>query len=146
LSQQAAFIVQEFALAFSAGAARVEVYKLKNTADHPESIEPFGLLRADDGRRPAFDAYRVVTTYLAGFRSARRETQADATAVTFDRGAQTTTVLWNAGKRPLRVAVRAVASQARLVDEAGNIRTIRPAAGVYRIDLPPATCRGAGAA
>jgi len=142
--EQAAFILQEYALAFSSGAARVEVYKLRNSTDHPESIEPFGLLRADDSRRPAFAAYQVATTYLGGFRSALRETQGDATAVTFDRDTKTTTVLWNAGRRPLRVAVRAVAREGKLVDEAGNATTVRPTGGFYRLDLPSATCKGGG--
>ena len=47
-------MLQEFSLAFAAGASRVEFYKLRNSADHPESIEPYGLLRADDSPRPAF--------------------------------------------------------------------------------------------
>jgi hypothetical protein len=139
--EQAAFIIQEFALAFSSGATRVQVYKLRNSADHPESIEPFGLLRADDSRRPAFTAYQVATTYLGGFRAAYRERRGDAVAVTFDRGPQTTTVLWNAGHRPLRVSVRAVAREARLVDETGKNTVVRPINGFYRLDLPPATCR-----
>ena len=58
LNQQAAFILQEFALGFASGASRIEVYKLKNSSDHPESIEPFGLLRANDSRRPAFTPFR----------------------------------------------------------------------------------------
>ncbi len=52
LEEQAAFVLQEFALAFSSGASRVEVYKLRNSADHPELIEPFGLLRADELAAP----------------------------------------------------------------------------------------------
>jgi hypothetical protein len=143
LQEQAAFILQEYALAFSAGATRVEVYKLRNSADHPESIEPFGLLRADDSRRPAFDAYRVATTYLSGFRAARRETQGNVTAVTFDRGEHTTTVLWNAGKKPLRVAVQSIAQDAILVDATGKLAPIRATGGAYRVNLPPATCRTA---
>jgi hypothetical protein len=142
--EQAAFILQEFALAFSAGAARVEVYKLRNSADHPESIEPFGLLRADDSRRPAFGAYRVATTYLSGFRTATRSRSGEAVAVTFDRGAQTTTVLWNAGRRPLRVTVRAILPEGKLVDVTGKITPVRATGGAYRIDLPPATCRTGG--
>ena len=142
--EQAAFILQEFALAFSAGAARVEVYKLRNSADHPESIEPFGLLRADDSRRPAFDAYRVATTYLSGFRTATRERSGEAVAVTFDRGAQTTTVLWNAARRPLRVTVRAISPEGSLIDATGKATPVRATGGVYRIDLPPATCRTGG--
>ena len=56
-AEQAAFVLQEFSLAFAAGASRVEFYKLRNSADHPESIEPYGLLRADDSPRPALAAY-----------------------------------------------------------------------------------------
>ena len=56
--------------------AGCEVYKLRNSADHPESIEPFGLLRADNSPRPAFDAYRTATTYLGGFRSAATSSRA----------------------------------------------------------------------
>jgi hypothetical protein len=144
LQEQAAFVIQEFALAFSSGAERVEFYKLRNTTEHPESIEPFGLLRADDSRRPAFHAYRVAATYMAGFRTATRERSSDITAVTFDRGQQTTTVVWNAGRRPLRATVRAIARQAQLVDEAGNTTVLQASGEVYRIDLPAATCRTSG--
>lgn len=140
LEEQAAFVIQEFSLAFAAGASRVQFYKLRNTADHPESIEPYGLLRADDSPRPAFAAYRVLTTYLAGFRSARRERQGDVEAVTFDRGEGTVTVLWTWGTRPVRVAVAAIAAGGELVDERGGARPIAAAGGVYAVDLPAATC------
>ncbi len=140
LEEQAAFVIQEFSLAFAAGAGRVGFYKLRNTADHPESIEPYGLLRADDSPRPAFTAYRVLTTYLAGFRSARRERQGDVEAVTFDRGDATVTVLWTWGARPARASVRAVAPAGELADERGNVRPIAAVGGVYIVDLPAATC------
>jgi hypothetical protein len=142
LDEQAAFILQEFAVAFSSGAERVEVYKLRNTADHPESIEPFGLLRADDSRRPGFDAFRVATTYLAGFRTAYRQRQGDVQAVTFDRGSETTTVLWTGGRRPVRVFVRATAPEAVVVDQQGNTRRLGAVGGVYTLELPGATCTG----
>jgi hypothetical protein len=142
LQEQAAFVIQEFALAFSSGASRVEFYKLRNTADHPESIEPFGLLRADDSRRPAFAAYRVATTYLRNFRSATRQRAGDVTAVTFDRGDLTTTVLWTAARRPTRVRVRAIAPRATLVDEQGRTSTVKAVGGAYLIDLPGAACSG----
>ena len=133
-------MIQEFSLAFAAGASRVEFYKLRNSADHPESIEPFGLLRADGSPRPALAAYRVATTYLGDFRAVSLERQGDVRAVTFDRGGRTTTVLWTNSRRPARVMVRAVASQAELVDERGSVRSIRAAGGSYAIDLPAATC------
>jgi hypothetical protein len=142
LGEQAAFVIQEVALAFSSGASRVEFYKLRNTADHPESIEPFGLLRADNSPRPAFTAYRVAATTLRDFRSAYRQRAGDVTAVTFDRGDLTTTVLWTAARKPTRVRVRAIAREATLVDEQGGTRTVKPVNGAYLIDLPAAACSG----
>ena len=62
------------------------------------------------------------------------------TAVTFDRGDRVTTVLWTAGRRPIRAAVRATAPQAELVDERGRVQSIRAVGGVYTVDLPAATC------
>jgi hypothetical protein len=142
LQEQAAFVIQEFALAFSSGAGRVEFYKLRNTADHPESIEPFGLLRADDSRRPAFAAYQAAATHLRDFRSAYRQRTGDVTAVTFDRGDLTTTVLWTVARKPTRVRVQAVAPKATLVDEQGRTSGVKAVNGVYLIDLPGATCSG----
>jgi hypothetical protein len=139
-AEQAAFVLQEFSLAFAAGASRVEFYKLRNSADHPESIEPYGLLRADDTPRPAMAAYRVAATYLRDFRTAALERQGDVIAVTFDRDDRTTTVLWTNGRRPARVAVRAVAPRAELVDERGQVRPVSASKGVYTIDLPGAAC------
>jgi hypothetical protein len=121
LSEQAAFVIQEFALAFASGASRVEFYKLRNTADHRESIEPYGLLRGDDSRRPAFEAYRAMTTHLRGFRKVWQEQSGNVIAVTFDRGDRTTTVLWNKGRQTARIRVKAVAPQADLVDERGTV-------------------------
>ncbi len=140
LDEQAAFIIQQFSLAFAGGASRVQVYKLRNSADHPESIEPFGLLRADDSPRPAFDAFKTAATYLAGFTSARQERQGDAHAVTFDRDEETTTVLWTDGSDARAIVVQAIAPQALLVDERGQTQAVSAANGVYRLTLPGATC------
>ncbi len=140
LEEQAAFVLQEFSLAFAAGADRVEFYKLRNTADHPESIEPYGLLRGDNSPRPAFAAYRVATTYLAGFRQVYRQRVGEIEAVTFDRGGQTTTVLWTTGRHGAQVQVRAVAAEGLLVDERGTARPIRAVNGAYVVALPGAVC------
>jgi hypothetical protein len=140
LEEQSAFVIQEFALAFAAGADRVEFYKMRNSADHPESIEPYGLLRADDSRRPAFDAYRVVTTYLRDFRAVQWQNLSDVYAVTFDRGGTTTTVLWTTRRTPTRFTINAIAPQATLVDEGGNTRTLTATDGTYTIELPGAIC------
>jgi hypothetical protein len=140
LEEQSAFVIQEFALAFAAGADRVEFYKLRNSADHPESIEPYGLLRADGSRRPAFDAYKVATTYLRDFQSVQWEQLGDVYAVTFDRNGRTTTVLWTMSRTATRLTINAIAPEATLVDEQGNTRTLTAAGGTYTLELPAAVC------
>lgn len=145
LQEQAAFVVQEFALAFASGASRVEIYKMRNSADHPESIEPFGLLRADDSRRPAFVAYQTVTTYLRDFSKAELQREGSVYAVTFDRGGETTTVLWTMDRGQVHMRVKAIASEALLVDAQGITQRIAASEGYYTIDLPGATCAGADA-
>ncbi len=139
-AEQAAFVIQEFSLAFAAGASRVAFYKLRNTADHPESIEPYGLLRGDDSPRPAYAAYKTATTYLRDFETVRREQSDGVEAITFERGGRTTTVLWTTSRQSRRVAVRAVAAEGSLVDVLGATQTVRATGGAYVIDLPPATC------
>jgi hypothetical protein len=140
LEEQSAFVIQEFALAFAAGADRVEFYKLRNSADHVESIEPYGLLRADDSRRPVFNAYQVVTTYLRDFRAVQWQRLGDVYAVTFDRGETTTTVLWTMSRTSTRFSINAIASQATLVDEGGNLSTLAAQGGTYTVELPGAIC------
>ncbi len=144
LEEQAAFVLQEFALAFSSGASRVEIYKMRNSADHPESIEPFGLLRADNSPRPAFAAYRVATTHLAGFRSVSRQRLGDIVAVTFDIGDRFVTVLWTTGRRNQRARVLATAPEATLVEVNGDLRQLKSSGGAYEVELSGATCRQPG--
>ncbi|MCO6449949.1 MAG: hypothetical protein J5I90_04080 [Caldilineales bacterium] len=139
LDEQAAYVIQEFALAFAAGAERVQIYKLRNSADHPESIEPFGLLRADDSRRPAFTAYQVAARFLRDFTQVYRQALGPVQAVTFERGAETTTVLWNTGRAATQARVRAIASEAVVVDPGGNEQILTAADGIYTLDLPGCT-------
>lgn len=140
LEEQSAFIIQVYALALAGGAQRVEVYKLRNSTDHPEDVQPFGLLRGDDSRRPAFAAYRVVTTYFAGFREVKWFQQGDVYVVTLDRGDRTTTVLWTTARTPRQFTLNAIAGEGLLVDETGQAQPITPQNGAYTIELPAATC------
>ena len=80
--------------------------------------------------------------HLAGFTAARLERQGGVTAVTFERGDRTTTVLWSEAA-PRTVALRASAPRGLLVDERGQAQTVTAAGGVYRLSLPGATCRDA---
>ena len=65
--EQAFLLVQALSLEIAAGAERIAVYKMADTeTDRAADPEPFGLVRMDGTRRPAFTAYKVATNYLAG--------------------------------------------------------------------------------
>ena len=140
LEEQSAFVIQEYALAFGSGANRVAFYKLRDDDARAESAQPYGLLRADDSRRPAFDAFKVATTYLRDFRAVGWQRLDDVYAVTFDRGGTTTTVLWTMNRVPMRFTINAIAPQATLVDERGNTSTLNASDGTYTVELPGAIC------
>jgi hypothetical protein len=140
LEEQSWFIVQVHAVAFAAGAERVQVYKLFNSSVHPEDVQPFGLLRGDKSRRPAFIAYQLVTTYLAGFREVHHFQQGDVYMVVFERPEDTVSVLWNIARTPRYLTVNAITDQALLVNEIGQTQLITASRGLYTLELPPATC------
>ncbi len=140
LEEQSAFIIQAHAVAFAAGAERVQIYKLYNSSEHPEDVQPFGLLRGDKSRRPAFKAYQVVTTYLAGFERVKLYEQGEVKVVVFERGDETITVLWNMAPTPRYISLNAIANQALVVDETGQTKDIRPELGAYSFAVPPARC------
>jgi len=140
LEEQSAFIIQVHAMAFAAGAERVQVYKLFNSTEHPEDVQPFGLLRGDKSRRPAFYAYQVVTTYLSGFEKINLFQRGDVNVAVFQRPADTVTVIWNVAPTPRHVTLNAITERALLVNEAGQTQPITAARGLYTLDLSPATC------
>lgn len=141
LDQQAAYIVQALSLSIVAGAQRVAVYKMADTeSDRAANPEPFGLVRLDGSRRPAFTAYRTAATYLAGFRSGTWDRRDDISIVTINRGDQTTTVVWERRGAPQTAMIPARTARALLVDIRGGARTVYADRGYYYIDLPPAIC------
>ncbi len=142
LEEQASFMIQVHATAFAAGAERIQVYKLFNSAEHPEDVQPFGLLRGDKSRRPAFVAYQLVTTYLAGFKNVNLFEHGDVTMVVFERAHDTVTVVWNRAGTPRHVAINAITDEARLIDQTGAEQRFVANRGQYTLDLPPATCSG----
>ena len=141
LEQQAAYIVQAFSLAIAAGAERVAVYKMADTeTDRQANPEPFGLVRMDGSRRPAFTAFQVASTYMAGFSGGRWERRDAVSVVTIDRGDRTTTVVWARTAQAEMAMIAARTTQALLVDVQGRARTIYAERGYYYVDLPGATC------
>ncbi len=141
LEEQAAYIIQAFAMGIAGGASRISVFKMIDTAtDLVANPEPFGLVRADGSRRPAFDAYRVASTYMAGFQGGQLEQRSAVSIVTISRTGGTTTVLWTRTPAPTTVQVPAHAASATLVDMWGNRRAIAAADGFYTVALPGASC------
>jgi len=139
-AEQSAFVIQEFALAFAAGAQRVAFNKLRDNVGPQGLNEPYGLLRSDDSRRPVFNAYRTMSTLLRGFRSVTQEQLGDVYAITFDRGERTTTLLWTMGRSDAEVTINAIASAATLVDEQGNSTSLNAVNARYTLRLPGASC------
>lgn len=140
LDQQVGFIVQAFAQGLAAGADHIAVYKLIDFPPYPPGYEPYGLVRADGTRRPAFEAMRTVITHFADTRSAGIDRTAARSIVTLDRGDRVTRVLWARGNYDVSVALPAIASRALLVTSLGETRSIAPTEGVYRLTLPAAQC------
>jgi hypothetical protein len=141
LEQQAAYMVQAFSLGIAAGAQRMAVYKMADTeTDRQANPEPFGLMRIDGSRRPAFRAYQVATTYLAGFRGGTWERRDAVSVVTVDRGDSTTTVAWARTPEAQTAMLPARTTRALLVDAQGGAHYVYPERGYYYLDLPGADC------
>jgi hypothetical protein len=138
--QQAAFLMQEFALALASGVERIAVYKWIDEPPPDPGFEPYGLLRVDRSPRPAFAAYEVITTTYAGAESAQRVAEPGLQQVTLTRDGEVTRVLWADTARAVEVRVPALAESAQLVDQTGAIRSMSPQAGHYTLILPGADC------
>jgi len=141
LEDQATFIIQTFALAIAAGASRIGVFKLIDTpGDIAANPEPFGLVRADGSRRPAFTAFQVAATYLAGFTRGRLERRDEVAMVVVERQGGRTTVVWSRSPSPQTVVVPAQAASALVVDQWGRRRWVNAQAGGYTLSLAGASC------
>jgi hypothetical protein len=141
LNEQAAFVPQAVAAALAAGAERIAVYKLKDTTgDRQANPEPFGLVRWDDSRRPAFNTYRVAIELLAGVTAAERERWDAVGQVRLEQKEGTTTVLFARLPESQQARVKAIAPTAELVDMWGRGETIEARGGYFVIDLPGALC------
>jgi hypothetical protein len=139
--EQAFLLVQAFSLEIAAGVERIAVYKMADTTtDQAADPEPFGLVRMDGTRRPAFTAYQVAANYLAGFRGGTWDRRDEISLVTIDRGDKTTTVVWARTPEPQTAVVAARTTRALVVDTWGASHYVYPDHGYYFIDLPGANC------
>jgi hypothetical protein len=139
--EQAAFMPQALVSALAAGAERIAVYKMQDTVeDRQANPEPFGLLRLDGSRRPAFRALHVAMQYIGGSSEVTRERWDEIGQFRLMQQDRMTTVLFARLADPQRVVIPAIARQALLVDLRGTKSWIDPEDGQYVIELPPALC------
>jgi hypothetical protein len=142
LEQQAWYVIQGTALAFASGAENVSVYKMMDVL-LPEGGEPFGLLRPDFSRRPAYDAYRTTIDYLSGFVGEPDLLQmSDYYVITFFRPEGITRVLWARNSAVVSLEVPALADSATMVGVTGETQQIPARRGVYALTLDSARCFG----
>ncbi|MEM7800290.1 MAG: hypothetical protein AAF633_13935 [Chloroflexota bacterium] len=143
--EQAAFIPQVFASAMSAGASRIAIYKMRDLdSDVAANPEPFGLVRRDGSRRPAFSAYQVAVRYMSGVESSRRERWDDVGQFKLNQGSKQTHVLFSRTLGARVVEIEAVANSALLVDMWGNQQTLAAQEGKFVVNLPAAECSQMG--
>ncbi len=128
--EQAAFIIQAMVLGIAGGAERIAVYRMADGGG------PWGLVGADGARRPAFAAYQVAATYLAGFREARWERRDTVGVVVVDRGPQVTTVAWARTPQSQTLMLPAQTTRALLVNARGEAEIVHPDRGYYSLILP----------
>ena len=140
LEQQAAFIVQAYALGFSSGVSHMSVYKLLDINIAPGG-ESFGLLRPDKSRRPAFYAYQTVIEQLGGFTATGRTQSPRHYEVSFNTPRGLTRVLWARTAEPVTLSISANGATAEQLSMTGESMGMLTAEnGLYTIDLPAARC------
>lgn len=128
LREQADFLVQGAALGWAAGVERIAV-----TAwiDDPDASMPWGLLRADGSRRPAFSAYQRLIEWFDPALTVQRysfpaEYPAAGDLVVLEGPEQDIYVLWARGTEPVQfiVTAGAVGEKAALYQAVGPARTL----------------------
>ncbi|MBI1258351.1 MAG: hypothetical protein GC204_12840 [Chloroflexi bacterium] len=140
LDQQGAYLVQAAALGLAASADHIGVYKFYDWA-LPTGAESFGLLRADQSRRPAFDSWAMVIAQMKDVRAAALAQTATVDVVRLRRAdGQAVWVAWARTAAATQVQISSSENQAQFIDQYGKIMTMRPLNGNYTLALPGATC------
>ncbi len=146
LDQQPAFIIQAHALAMTAGAQRIAVYRLYELGGQNSDGVHYGLFRGDRTPRPAVGAYNVVTHYFAHAQKVTALSKGNYHYIRMERPMGVTHVAWARVNQPAQVVIPATAGtvMALLFDQYGQSTPIAPINGKYSLNLPAAICIGAG--
>ena len=134
--EQADYLIQAYANARAAGVQKVFVFRLHDGG----MWEAYGLTTDGASRRPSFDAYRTIQTYLQDASWVARRTSGGNVIVVFYGTAHgKVTVLWNEYPTANTYNLPAVTEQAIMVDRDGRQREIQAVDGYHPITLSGAT-------
>lgn len=97
--EQADFIVQGSALALSAGAERISIFKLYDAKFIPGETIPYGLIRHDNSERPAFISYKFITNNFAPLINASAGRSQNSRLVVIEQPEQTVYIMWAFGMK-----------------------------------------------
>lgn len=140
LEQQSAFIIQAAALGLASGADHIGVYKFFDWS-LPPGAESFGLIRADETRRPAFESWRMVIAQMNGVTRAEAVQSPTLTVVRMERDDGNTVIAaWARTADPVMLQIGASSESAHLIDQLGAIIPVIPVQSGYTIQLSGAVC------
>ncbi len=144
MDQQAAFLVQSFALGLAAGAERVSVYKLAEIYPPIPGADYNGLYRPDGSARPAVEALRTITRHFAGVQRVSYFVTSRHYEVRLERGNAVTRVLWARRDQSVLVSLTATrgTQTVTIYDHLGQVLPLNfSGALAYTFTLPAAACR-----
>jgi hypothetical protein len=140
--EQASYLVESMATYVALGVERVGINRLLDGEDFKAGGEPFGLLRNDGSKRPAYTAFEVAARYFAGAQPATYQPPGSdgVTVVTMNLPGQRISVAWTLKPNPASVTIEPISSAGLLVGKFGNSQPVQPDTdGLYRFDLTGAT-------
>ncbi len=148
-SEQAAYLIQAIAMARAAGYQRVGWYGMVDHSANSGIDDRWGLLRPDQSRRPAFQAFQVASQYLGdsgdsasfspvGPRSEQGVWPVWRVVLTAPDERRRVQVLWRSVDGPQTVRIQAQASTAFALDVLGRSTPVRNVGGWWEVALAPA--------
>lgn len=140
LEQQAAFLVQGSLLGLAGGAEAIAVYKFYDW-NLPPGGEAFGLLRADQSRRPGFDSWKFVIQALNGIEQAVFAQTDRTDAVRFHyRDGREGLAAWSRTGERVQLQVNTGGNPVTLYDQYGHESTPAADDNAYKLTLEGARC------
>lgn len=143
LTEQAAFIPQALSGALAAGAERVAIYKAIDTpGDWVANPEPFGLLREDGSRRPAYLTARQAIARLGDAMSVLMRDDGPVTQVVVTGSdGSLTRILWSRTSSSYRLALPVISSDTTIFDMWGNKQPVSREGDAITMFLPAGECQ-----